>query len=83
MEKEELLKFKINLLFWVENYRCAGAKFTFFGGGGGFLRGPVFGSSATLFWSFKLFLESTSDKTTKKWWHFSHFTNLVEAVEQK
>lgn len=24
-------------------------------------------------------LESSSESTTKKWWHFSHFTNLVEA----
>ena len=53
---------------------------TFLGGGGGFLKKPFFWSSRL---SFKVFFVSTSDKTTKKWWHFSHLTNLEEAKTWK
>lgn len=55
---------------------------TFFGGGGGFLNCPLLTSSVS-FCSFVDFFWSISDKTTKKWWHFSHLTNLVDAACQK
>lgn len=45
--------------------------YTFFGDGGG---GRVLAFSSLAF-----FEPSLSDKITKKWLHFSHFTNLVEA----
>ncbi|CAN8029268.1 unnamed protein product, partial [Ixodes persulcatus] len=32
--------------------------------------------------SFRVFLVSTSESTTKKWWHLSHFTNLQRGDSQ-
>ena len=52
---------------------------TFFGGGGGLRSCPLLGSVA-ISCSLTDFFWSTSDKTTKKWWHFSHFTKRVEAI---
>lgn len=58
--------------------------FTFLGGGGGFCANASFTASAADSASlFNPFLESVSDKTTKKWWHFSHLTNLVEATTEE
>lgn len=54
---------------------------TFLGGGGGFCANASFTASAADSGSlFSPFLESVSDRTTKKWWHFSHFTNRVDAT---
>ncbi|KAF5285424.1 hypothetical protein FQA39_LY16678 [Lamprigera yunnana] len=45
------------------------------GGGGGCRKKPVFPSLPSFFFV------STSLSTTKKWWHFSHLTNLVELTK--
>lgn len=56
---------------------------TFLGGGGGFCWKANFTASAAVSGSLRmLFLESASDNTTKKWWHFSHFTKRVEAAKK-
>ena len=55
---------------------------TFFGGGGAFFRELVLTSTVSWF-SLADFFWSTSDSTTKKWWHFSHLTKRVEAGKQK
>lgn len=55
---------------------------TFLGGGGGFCANANFTASAADSGSlFSPFLESVSDRTTKKWWHFSHLTNRVDATK--
>lgn len=55
---------------------------TFLGGGGGFWANASFTASAADSGSlFSPFLESVSDRTTKKWWHFSHLTNRVDAIK--
>ena len=60
---------------WAETY-------TFLGGGGGFCWNANFTASAADSGSLiMLFFESASDSTTKKWWHFSHFTKRVDAVK--
>ena len=52
------------------------------GGGGGFCWNANFTASAADSGSLiMLFFESASDNTTKKWWHFSHFTKRVDAVK--
>lgn len=57
---------------------------TFLGGGGGFCWNANFTASAADSGSLMmLFLVSASDSTTKKWWHFSHFTKRVEAVKKE
>lgn len=57
---------------------------TFLGGGGGFCWKANLTASAAVSGSLRmLFLESASDNTTKKWWHFSHFTKRVEAEKAK
>ena len=57
---------------------------TFLGGGGGFCWNANFTASAADSGSLiMLFFESASDSTTKKWWHFSHFTKRVDAVKEK
>lgn len=54
------------------------------GGGGGFCWNANFTASAADSGSLiMLFFESASDSTTKKWWHFSHFTKRVDAVKGK
>ena len=55
---------------------------TFLGGGSFFFGFSVFSSvsGADCFEStFSDFFVSTSESTTKKWWHLSHLTNLVDA----
>lgn len=58
--------------------------YTFLGGGGGFCWNANFTASAADSGSLiMLFFESASDSTTKKWWHFSHFTKRVDAVKEE
>lgn len=61
------------------------SQLTFLGGGGGGLLAELLFSELLLGEraSWIVFFESTSDRTTKKWWHFSHFTNRVEAEREK
>lgn len=55
---------------------------TFLGGGGGFCANASFTASEADSGSLlSPFLESVSDRTTKKWWHFSHLTNRVDAAK--
>lgn len=55
---------------------------TFFGGGGGLCwKASLTASAADSGSLFRLFLESVSESTTKKCWHFSHFTKRVDADE--
>lgn len=57
---------------------------TFLGGGGGFCANASFTASEADSGSLlSPFLESVSDRTTKKWWHFSHLTNRVDAAKTK
>ena len=57
---------------------------TFLGGGGGFCEKASLTASAADSGSlFRPFLESVSDRTTKKWWHFSHLTNRVDAANTR
>ena len=61
-------------------------KLTFLGGGSFFLGFSVFCSvsgAACFISALSDFLVSMSDNTTKKWWHLSHFTNLVDAGKKK